>query len=225
MTAEIVIVVPVLGRPQNAQPLVDSIRAATTVEYEVVFVASRDDDAEFAACEATGCRVLPNGRLPRAGDWAKKINALYKLHKAPFLLLGADDLRFHPGWDTAALELAVQGYGVVGTNDLGNGTVMRGDHSTHPLVSRHYIDACGTVDECGKVVHEGYTHNFVDVELVETAKARGAWAFAADSHVEHRHHLWGKGEDDATYRLGREHYAEDHRLLASRRKLWEKVAA
>ncbi len=223
MTAEIVIIVPVLGRPQNAQPLVDSIRAATTVERRIVFVCQPHDAEQVEACIATGAEISTN---PLVGDkWSAKINSVYRSSSEPFLLLAADDLRFHAGWDTAALELAEQGYGVVGTNDLGNGEVMRGLHSTHPLVSRHYIDCCGTIDECGKVVTEKYQHNFVDVELVETAKARGAWAFAADSHVEHLHPLWRKGVDDATYRIGREHYAEDQRLLASRRKLWEQVAA
>lgn len=219
----IAIIVPVLRRPQNAQPLVDSLDESGANAH-LLFVCSPSDDEGFAAAESTECDVIVSGFDVGPGDWARKINLAFCRTDAPYLLLSADDLRFHPGWDTAALELAEQGYGVIGTNDLGNGEVMRGNHSTHPLVSRHYIDACGTIDECGKVVHEGYTHNFVDVELVETAKARGAWAFAEGSHVEHRHHLWGKGEDDATYRLGREHYAEDQRLLASRRKLWEKVA-
>lgn len=223
MTA-IVIVVPVLGRPQNAQPLVDSIEAATTVKHRVLFVVDEGDVKEQgAACRATHEAILWVAEHKRR--WSQKINAAYRCTNEPFLLLAADDLRFHPGWDVAALELAELGYGVVGTNDLGNGTVMRGDHATHPLVSRLYADACGTVDECGKLLHEGYRHNCVDVELVETAKARGAWAFAADAHVEHLHPLWRKGVDDETYRLGRAGYQDDQRLLAQRRHLWERIAA
>lgn len=222
---EIAVLVPVLARPQNAQPLVDSIRANTTIGHRILFVCNAGDTEQIAACKRTGAHVDIVPEQPRTGDYAKKINKAYASSMEPYLLLAADDLVFHSGWDTAALALARRGYGVVGTNDMGNGMVMRGEHATHPLVSRAYADACGTVDECGKILHEGYRHNCVDVELVETAKARGAWAFAHDARIEHLHPLWHKAADDATYRLGRSGYADDQRLLAQRRHLWQRVAA
>ena len=40
------------------------------------------------------------------GDYAKKMNRGLELTSDPFLLLAADDLRFHPGWDTALLRVA-----------------------------------------------------------------------------------------------------------------------
>jgi hypothetical protein len=223
--AEILIVVPVLGRPKAAQPVADSVRENTTVPYRLVFCCNAEDNHQIAACLATGCDVQFFPPAPRPGDWAKKINTVYSRSTEPFLLCAADDLVFHPGWDVAALRVAAEGWGVIGTNDLGNSAVMAGMHATHPLVSRHYADCCGTADECGKFLHEGYTHQLVDVELVETAKARGAWAFAADSHVEHRHPFWRKGVDDETYRLGRARYAQDQALYQQRRRLWETIAA
>jgi hypothetical protein len=226
---EIVVIVPVLNRPQRALLVAQSLHESAVHDYRLVFVCSPGDDAEIDACHYAsrelGADIHIVNWQPGHGDWAKKINAVYAQTEEPFLLLGADDLVFHPGWDVAALEIAHRGFGVVGTNDLGNPTVKRGLHSTHPLVARDYIDACGTVDECGKILHEGYRHNWVDAELVETAKQRGAWAFAADSLCEHFHPFWSKAEDDPTYVAGREHYNADSRLFQSRRRLWEAVAA
>lgn len=215
---EIAVVVPVLGRPQRAAPLVASLTETTPQHLaRLLFVCSLDDRAQLEACRATGCETL----LSDDPRWAPKINLGYRETGEPFLLLAADDLRFHLGWAEAALELfATSDVGVVGTNDLGNPTVKRGLHSTHPLVCRGYADRHGTVDGPGAVVAECYQHNWVDAELVETAKARGCWAFAAESVVEHCHPFWHKGADDATYELGRAGYRADQALFTRRRRLW-----
>jgi hypothetical protein len=155
------ILVPVLDRPQNAQRLVDSIQAATVVPHRVLFLCTPFDDAEIAAIHATGADLNIVRWEAGPGDWAKKINAGYRLTDRPYMLLGADDLRFHSGWDTEVLRVAEgTGAGVIGTNDLGNATVMRGLHSTHPLVRRSYVDEYGTIDEPDKVLHEGYRHQW-----------------------------------------------------------------
>lgn len=165
------------------------------------------------ACRETGHRVDvidPNHR----GDYAVKINHGYRTTTAPFLFTGADDLAFHPGWDVAALELMTDPtVGVVGTQDLSNGRVIRGEHATHLLVRRAYVDAFGTIDEPGKIMHEGYPHEYVDDELVATARYRNAWRFCHESVVEHLHPQAGKAPTDELYdaqagrmRIGRKIY-------------------
>jgi hypothetical protein len=220
---EIAILVPVLGRPDHAQPLADSLKASDA-DARLVFLCSSLDPAQQDACWQTGettfCMTWPAGH----GDWARKINWAYRHTAEPYLLLGADDIRFHPGWDRAVLEVAREtGAGVIGTNDLGNRTVMAGKHSTHPLVWREYADCYGTIDGPGQVVSEAYAHNWVDNELVATAQARGCWAFARDAKVEHLHVFWHKSEDDETYRRGRLHYHADHRLFLQRQREIRKI--
>ncbi len=213
------ILIPVLGRPQNAQPLVDNIHAATTVPHTILFVCSRDDQPEIDACTATGAVVV----LSDDGRYAPKINLAsgfaHSNNASEWLFLGADDLRFHPGWDVAAIDTGYSAVGarVIGTNDLGNPTVMSGKHATHSLVHRSYI-AQGTFDEPGKLLHEGYEHNYVDNEFVATAKARGVWAFASESHVEHLHPFWRKGTDDDIYKQGRKTYHQDGQTWKARQK-------
>lgn len=231
MTAEILVVAPVLDRPRNARPLVESLLAATRTDWRLVFMCSPGDTAELDACQDVavfdGVDVLVVDWSAGSADYARKINLAFELTDEPYLLLAADDLRFHAGWDVAALEVAHEfDVGVVGTNDLGNQQTVAGLHSTHPLVARCYVDRLGgVVGEPGVVYHDGYDHQFVDTELVATARARGCYAHVKTAVVEHMHPLWGKGERDATYAKGLERGAADRRLFESRRHLWARERA
>lgn len=177
------------------------------------------DEAEIDAVKATGSDhfVIPWQR----GDFARKVNAAYRASTEPFLFMGADDLHFHPGWLSAALARFEEPLvGVVGTNDLGNPRVMRGVHSTHSLVTRAYVERHGTIDESGKVLHEGYWHEYVDDEFVETSWKHKAWAFAHDSVVEHMHPSWGKGQMDDLYAENDVRMRSGKRLFLRRRPMW-----
>ena len=87
-------------------------------------------------------------------------------------------------------------------------------------MARSYIEEFGTIDERGKVLHEGYEHEYVDNEFIETAKHRGEFIHAEHAIVEHLHPDWGKAEVDDTYRLGRSQTNRDKALFRKRRKLW-----
>lgn len=221
----ITLLIPVLGRPERAAPLVESIHEATEEEHEIVFLTSPHDAKQTSAAIETGARTIicPFPRTP--GDYARKVNYGIRHTVGDWIFQGSDDLSFHRGWDAEALAV---GAPVTGTNDLGNPLVMRGGHATHSLVQRRYVEEFGVIDGPG-LLHEGYHHCWVDNELVETARARGAWKAARRSHVEHRHHIWPdgkggrKGRDDATYQLGQEGYQADYALFMARRPLWRSI--
>lgn len=218
------VIVPVLARPQNAQPLVDSFKASG-VDADLYFVASSSDTDEVNACWDTDAVTITLDRPPGPADYSAKIQAGYEATEEPLVLLAADDLIFHPGWLEAVEKIADEyDCGVIGTNDMANPLVKRGLHSTHPVVRRCYIDRYGgVVGEPGTVYHAGYDHQWCDVELVETAKARGCYAHAHDAIVEHRHPLYDrKVASDATYKKGQAKGSEDRRLYESRRHLWER---
>lgn len=222
----IAVVIPVLDRPGRVAPLMSNIAATTTVPYRLLFVASRSDDAEIVALKHARADFVINHQRVGRGNYAKKINQGYRETDEPYIFAGADDLLFHPGWAEAALQKFCDGIGVVGTNDLGNARVMRGEHSTHSLVSRSYADELGTIDGPGAIYAECYHHQFCDDELVGTAKMRGAWAFASDSHVEHMHPYCRdrrgkpKAEMDATYQRGLSTTRTDSQLFRKRRVRW-----
>ncbi len=220
----IVVVVPVLGRPDNAQPLADSLTSSSP-GVRLVFVVSPGDDAQRQACLGTGADVVEATWPAGHADFARKINHVYRLTTEPFVFQAADDVEFRPGWDDAVLRIAEDtGAGVTGTNDLANPVVKQGRHATHSLIRRSYIDSPGaSADGPGSVFSEAYGHAFVDNELVELAKTRNQWAFAEESHVWHRHWVWGTAEKDATYLKGAESFAADSRLFGQRRRGWRKT--
>lgn len=215
----LLVLIPVLDRPAAAAPVVASIRSSTP-HARILFLCSPGDDAEIAAALATGANVTVVPWQAGSGDWARKQNHGFRDGVEEWVFLGADDLVFHSGWFYACIrQHEIAGACVVGTNDLGNARVVAGRHSTHSLVHRDYLE-CGTIDEDGLIVHEGYDHQFADDEFVQTAIARGTYAHAGDARVEHLHPNWGKAQDDATYRKGQQQFAQDRVLFERRQQFW-----
>lgn len=221
MSADLAILVPVLGRPERALPLAESAARATDLPYRLLFLCSPEDGAEIDACQQAGDTLVVDWAAG-AGDYARKINAGYRATTEPWIFTAADDLVFHPGWARSALATARStGCSVIGTQDGWNGAVKAGRHSTHSLVSRAYVEREGASwDGPGIVLHEGYDHQYVDTELVAVARQRGTFAMAWDALVEHLHPMAHKARMDATYRKGLRASREDGGLYDRRRRLY-----
>lgn len=208
-TEQTAVIVPVLRRPQNAKPFMTSLRATTGLAT-VYAVANHDDPETAKAWEAAGAEVLYADGI----SFASKVNAGYGQTSEPWLFITGDDVRFHPGWLDHAQAV---GADVVGTNDLGNPRVVRGEHATHMLIRRDYADQVGASwDGPGSICHEGYRHWYVDDEIVTAARMRGVFAHAPGSIVEHLHPAWGKGAQDDVYELGQSSQAVDQALFVER---------
>lgn len=221
--ADLSILVPMLGRPHRVRPLLESVWEATP-RAEVVWLCTPTDrqviaEVDRASRESTlDCRRISVDY--QRGDYARKINTGYRETSRPLLFTGACDLRFQPGWLTAALAELVVGIGVVGTSDGHSARVLAGDHATHSVVSRWYADTYGTIDTPGAVLHEGYWHEYVDDELVATAMSRGAWAFAPGALVEHLHPDHGLAPTDPLYRARPARMRQGRQLFRQREHLW-----
>jgi hypothetical protein len=224
---EITVIIPVLGRPQNAAQVSESIHAAATTPTRVLFVCSPGDDAQIAACRGCDADTMIVTWEPSFGDFAKKTNAGYRESDTPFIFAGADDLLFYSGWDQAAID-AIGELGVCGTNDNGNPMVIKGRHSTHSLISRAYIEDPGAtfLDGPGVVYCEDYDHQQVDNELVTAAQMRGQWAFSDYPIVEHLHPFWPgadgqpKGQMDKTYEKALSGSRHDRDIYLQRYRSW-----
>lgn len=221
--AELLVLVPVLNRPENVQPLLDSFAESDAAAQGglLVLLANEDDTDEIAAIRKADRKgaLVADVTLPiLARSWPQKIdwawrNVLPLMPNARWILLAADDIRFGPYWYEATKGLREDGqYQVIGTNDLGNPRVMAGDHAVHPLVRFDFA----SVDDPDTPVHSGYHHWFVDDELVTTAKVRGVWAPCLDSVVEHLHPYFDKGQMDSTYALGERNAKKDESLFLTR---------
>lgn len=206
------VLVPVLGRPQNAAPFMESLKASTA-QATVYAIANSADQKTITAWAKAGALILEGNDL---NTFAEKVNHGYRATTEPWLLLVGDDVRFHAGWLEAAQKVGTE---VVGTNDLANPRVLKGEHTCHPLIRRSYIDEQGASwDGPGVVAHEGYGHWYVDDEIVTVAKQREVFKVALDSVVEHLHPLFNKGAEDATYRLGWSKAEADKKRFTKRLK-------
>jgi hypothetical protein len=140
---ETAVIVPVLGRPQNAVPFMASLKASTGLAtvYAVADPHGFDDKTEEAWRQA-GAEVLrgdaewgahlPGAQRSAARTFAEKVNLGYRQTREPWLFLVGDDVRFEAGWLDHAQAAARDGAHVIGTNDLHNPRVLAGEHATHP---------------------------------------------------------------------------------------------
>lgn len=219
------ILIPVLGRPWNIEPLVGSIVDNTAGPYRIIFICSPSDDEQIEVCRKTVQNTWVVEWEPGRADYAKKINWGFEQTTSEWIFQGADDIRFSKNWDTQALRYG-QRYSVIGTNDLHNPSVKRGIHSTHILFKREYIEKYGgTFDGSGKVFSEVYDHQWIDNEFIQTAQRRGQWHFAKNSIVEHFHPVWGNNEWDPTYEKAFRESKEDQELFGRRMRQMERAVA
>lgn len=227
------VLVPTFGRADRIAEVAENVHDATEAPHRVAFIVEADDqasiDAVLAIAHDDRNRLVHN---TGTRNYAGACNTAYRAargDRAPrYFFAGSDDLRFHPGWDRAALAVmdALDRVEVVGTNDLLNPYVGQGFHATHYLVDRRYLDRDGgIVDEGpGSFMHEGYHHQFTDTEVIGTAKARVRFQPAMDSVVEHLHFLNGKRPHDATYESSYAHLDSDAALYDARRSLWQDLS-
>lgn len=215
------VLVPCLGRPESIPRLKRSLRDSRA-DASLLFIASPNDPLVHDACVENRVTFLVVDWRPTRSDYARKMNHAYRETSGEWLLLGAQDIHFHKGWDVAALECAERsGKRVIGTNDLGNPESRRTQgFSTHPLIHRSYVQEHGTIDRPDLMVSEAYDHNWCDRELAETAALRNEWHYCKASVVEHLHFHWGKGETDATYKKGLKNFGRDRAIYQRRARMW-----
>jgi hypothetical protein len=208
---ELVVLVPVLGRPHRAKTALDAF-TLTVPGVRVCFIPDEDDQPEIDAIEAAGGEIL----CALSANYATKINTAVRLTDEPYIFLGADDLIPKLGWYEAALAYMHGRVEVVGINDL----IRRGrsEHTTHFLMTRHYAMLPTLTGEPGPLC-EIYDHSCVDDELIATAQHRSAYAYAADAEIIHLHPDNGTAELDDTYRRGRKQIRQDRQIWRSR-KYW-----
>lgn len=218
-TAEVDVLIPVLHRPQNIEPLMQSLVASTGLAT-AWFIVEEGDDEVINEANRCGANVLHHsGSFAQKINWAHNwLNTTQRATRAPWVFLAGDDVRFRPGWLDHSQDVARRyDAHVIGTNDLTNPRVMRGEHATHMLISTRYIDEVGASwDGPGIVCHEGYYHWFIDDEIVNAAKARQTFQMALAAEVEHMHPFAGKAPNDEIYDRGSANVDVDQKLFNSR---------
>lgn len=220
-TDAVAVVVPVMRRPQNVAPLVESLNRCEP-GATVYFVCDPDDLAEIEAVQAAGANVIIS---QRGHTYAAKANVALDCTDEPWIFLCGDDVRFHPGWLDEARKLSDR-FDVIGTNDttgpVKNPDVASGRHSDHCFFRRAYVDTYGaSLDGPGTIASEEYEHWFVDKEQVGLAKARNVFTPCLSSVVEHLHPGYDGKPRDEVYMKAMEASERDAKRWEARRPLVE----
>lgn len=213
---QLAILIPTLGRADKLAGVVSNILdSGVPRNTRIIFIGEAHDEETIAECRNLKATLILNQRSP---SYAGAINTAVKATTVDAFFIGSDDLNFHHGWYQKA-EVWLDYFGVVGSNDLANFEVLRGDHATHYLVTYEYAMQ-GSIDNPDQMLHEGYTHNWVDTEFIATAKFRNQYTPCLESVVEHNHPTWGKATMDATYAKGFDSESKDAHTFRERQHLW-----
>lgn len=211
------IYIPTFKRANKIKGLVSNI-VAKTEGCRIIFIVERDDMDSYFEAIRSGAVAIINHRTP---NYAGAINSAWECFQSEVFFVGADDLLFYDNWLEEAKNKLSDDIFVVGTNDLHNQEVKRGEHATHYLVSGEYIkEVGGVIDGTAPVLFEGYSHNWVDREFVGVARSRGVFSPCIESVVEHLHFTFGLSPMDETYKKTRERVGSDEATYQKRRSMW-----
>ena len=203
------VIMPSAGRPQLLRVALKSLRD-TTQDNAVQVIAVVDASRESLAAALDYCDIAIY--RPELGGALSGWNVGAAVAAGDYLVLAADDLVFGRGWldeALAVMEDALDGYGMVGFNDMSPNAQGRG---THYMVSRDYaVDCWG-----GVLVVPHYHHNYIDWEAQKRAEADGCYAWAEKAHVHHNHFDWDKARFDETYARSRAGLDGDRNLYYQR---------
>lgn len=202
------------GRPEMFREMLISLRE-TTKEHGVEVVATIDNDlTAYVYAAEYGVDVVDYSKKRRGALWAW--NRGLQLSSGDILVPAGDDQLFHEGWLEYALDAhrtRVEGYGVVGMNDLAyNGNTQV---ATMFLFDRKY---CKEVMG-GVFAPPVYKYYCVDSEWNEKAKMLGRFYWEEKSIVEHIHSAHGKRPVDTTDSYKEDKWMEeDNRVFEERKK-------
>ena len=193
------VVMPSRGRSQQLRGCIEQLQLVSP-EVETIVVADTDDAKTCAVAEDLNCKLIV---ITNQGDSGTSHcwNVGAAAASGEAFVLGADDLKFHPGWLEASLYGLAQlnMVGMVGFNDL---SPSAGDLATHYMVSKSYA-----ANEWGGVLAiPSYKHLWLDTEATTRARRDKCYYYAEDAIVEHLHWLWGKAENDEIYQFGQQSY-------------------
>jgi len=228
----VAVLCPVLNRPENVAPLVESFIANTPSGEATLYLIHEASDTEAqtnAVLDVIGQISIVGVTTATAHTFAEKLNEGFSRTQEPWVLCIGDDVRFHEGWLDQARKLSSE-YDVIGTNDttgpVKNPAVANGSHADHFFVRRSYVDTYGAcLDGPGVLAPEVYKHWFTDKEIISLARARGVFSPCLDSIVEHLHPGYIGDEQarlfDPTYMQAVEFSDEDQETFKERVPLIE----
>lgn len=199
--AELTVIVPSRGRPEQARALIDAFRNTCTADTLLLFAVNESDprSAEYDSPDGVNVIHCPSTNMVQAlnaaatnvcipESWAP-VPASFP---PPFAVgfMGDDHCPRTYGWDAKYLEAL---------RDLGTGLVYGDDLLQRQNLPTQVAMTADIVRALGWMAPPGLTHLYVDNFWRDLGTAAGCLRYLPDVVVEHRHPFAGKGVMDAGY--------------------------
>lgn len=207
MTAELAVIVPTRGRPENAARLETAFERTTRSGAVPVFVADEDDpklDDYRARLDAGDIRRLVISPFTGGKGLCYPLNTTARRYVKAYDyvgFMGDDHLPVTEGWDTEMTgELDSLEPRIAYGNDLLQGPNL----PTAVFMQSRMVRALGFM--APQVMRHLYLDNF----WKELGEAVGGLRYRGDVVIEHLHPVAGKAEWDERYRVVNEQAADTH---------------
>ncbi len=208
--AELIILVPTRGRPQNVVPIIDAWReTGAPARAELVFIIDADDPAcaEYqqeineASVDGWASYVVESEWRPLVPKLNRVALSLATLGDTPLGFMGDDHLPRTESWVEKYLRAMEASPSIVSTPD----GLRADDLPTHWAMSAEIVRALG------RMVPADVEHLYCDNAVRDLAMLSGCYRWLPDVLIEHMHPLAGKAEVDAGYRTvnSAERYSAD----------------
>lgn len=214
--ADLAVVIPSRGRPDQAARLVDQIEQTRSADIDVVVVVDHDEPliAEYERALAKADALLLRPAAGSRGGHVAAINAgaldALRWQPGPTAIMKLDDDHWPvtPGWDRLMLEALEQlgGVGIVYGNDLLQGERL----PTAPMISASIVRTLGWMGP------PELQHLYVDNAWLDLGRDTGCLRYLPDVITEHRHVIAGKAPMDEGYERvnAPERYQLEHALYS-----------
>jgi hypothetical protein len=191
--ADLLMIVPSRGRPQNVAALWEAWQA-TSGDVAELLVAVDDDDPALPdyeqVCSEHRISLTVGPRL-RMVPTLNKIAARWAPHYFAIGFLGDDHRPETPHWDRRYLEtLLALGTGIVYGNDL-----LAGER-----LPTQFALTSDIVQALGAIAPAPVRHMYLDNQVYDLGHAINRIRYLPDVIVEHLHPLAGKAAEDEGYR-------------------------
>lgn len=193
MTADLLVIVPSRGRPQNIAALWDAWQQTSTGHSQLL-VAVDDDDLTLADYEkvASACGIeLTVGPRLRMVPILNAVAFIRSQYHFAVGFMGDDHRPRTRGFDEQYVETL---------RDLGTGVVYGNDLLAGERLPTQFALTSDIVQALGGIAPAPVRHMFLDNQVYDLGHAIDRIRYLPDVIVEHRHPLAGKAIDDDGYR-------------------------
>jgi hypothetical protein len=184
---DLLIIVPTRGRPDGLRRLVDTIRATTAGDTQILACVDRDDASQYEPIEDVWYMIKERRRFVAVTNDAA---CLYANEFRYVGVLGDDTFPRTEGWDAAVVAaLDELGTGLCYSNDLLKGEAL-------PTVCFMTTDI---VRALGFMAPPALVHMFADDFWLALGRAVDRIRYLPDVVIEHLHYSVGKAPSDHVY--------------------------